>query len=166
MLAYNPQSFVSVTLSFTVCLDTHEILHSYSYFCLKFYIRIYVCILPLNIYIYKVEICIFWISSANCGNGWYLSILWQVRFWEVEAGRGPCWVSQGFDPQLRHCFLSIRKMLTKSLDQFRNSWATNSREKRISFNKTTCETDQHTDLVLQWHWLILWGEKKLCTMWS
>ena len=29
ILAYDPQS------SFTVCLDTHEIPHSYSYFCLK-----------------------------------------------------------------------------------------------------------------------------------
>ena len=47
MLAYNPQSFVSTTLSFTVCLDTHEIPH---YVCFDFlFVSIYVCILPLNI---------------------------------------------------------------------------------------------------------------------
>ena len=30
-----PQSFISVKLSFTVGLDTYEIPHSYAYFCFK-----------------------------------------------------------------------------------------------------------------------------------
>ncbi len=101
MLAYSPQSFVSVTLSFTVCLDTHEIPHSYSCFCFKCDICIYVCILPLNIYIYKSWklYIIFWIGLTNCGTGWYLSMPFGVYAGiifsanEPYVGRawGDCW---------------------------------------------------------------------------
>ena len=63
MLAYNPQSFLStnqrITLSFTVCVDTHEIPHSCVYPYLVLFVLntillfMFVSILPLNIYTRK-----------------------------------------------------------------------------------------------------------------
>ena len=57
MSAYNPQSFVSVTLSFTVCLGTHEISHDYFYFCFTYIyiytiLHLYLCLYLASEYLY------------------------------------------------------------------------------------------------------------------
>ena len=102
MLAYNPQSFVSVTFSFTVCLDTHEIpCCLYSYFCLKcYYMCIYVCILPLKkTYIYiciLYYIILYYIILHYIYKNWNLYILNRynkLRKWAIpfHAIWGLCW---------------------------------------------------------------------------
>ncbi len=69
MLAYNPQSFVCYSPSASTPMF---------YFCFKYYVCIYICILPRNIYMLKSEFCISWIGFTNSGNGWYLSMLFGV----------------------------------------------------------------------------------------
>ena len=116
MLAWNPQSFVSVTfLLFIHRLPRHhEIPHSYSlhffsYFCFVYQtvfvvdIIFALCLyrglnisLSLYIYIYThINWNLYILNWFNCGNGWYLScylgstgIIFRVHFRKQSVKRG------------------------------------------------------------------------------
>ena len=120
-----PQSFVSVTLSFNVCLDTHEIPHSYSYFFLS------------TIYNYLN------IMFVSCWNLYILNRFNKLRKWLIpfHAIWSLCWYI--FFVVIFHCWGAInlilrckilikrRTMSCRDLTQFENPQDVFSLETRI-----------------------------------
>ena len=103
MSAYNPQSFVSVTLSFTVCLGTHEISHDYSYFCFTYIyiytiLHLYLCLYLASesLYIYKLKFVHFeslsqiveMADSFPC----YLGSMQVYCFWFASKPNAELWI--------------------------------------------------------------------------
>ena len=77
LAAYNPQSFVSVSLWFAVPSTPMKcLIHILISVLNMIFVFIYVCILSLNISAsIKIEICIFWVGLTNCAYGWHLFML-------------------------------------------------------------------------------------------